>query len=373
MQRAVRKEGGEDKLLAIQAARGAAAILVALYHGSRLTALPQYLGHKAFGGLFEFGHAGVDFFFVLSGFIILFVHRPDIGRPDRLPRYAWRRFVRIYPIYWVVTAGLVAMAFASPDRAQRLEPLHLLASVLLVPHGQDPLLGVGWTLQHEMLFYLLFATLILGRRMGLAAFGLWAAVVALRLFVLPAGSFGDGAVELAFGFVGAGYHLQFFMGMAAALVVRDAPVAAPRLLAALGAAAFVATGLAENAGLFAPGTLPGTMFYGAAATATIIGLGCAERAGSLRVGRIGGFLGAASYSIYLLHTIIISLGIRVLTEAGITRALPDWLSVLLLVAVALAASFALHLLVEQKLLQLLRRVTRRQPIMPFVDKAGQVR
>ena len=55
-----------ERLLGIQFARGLAALLVVIYHGSRMVALPQYAGHKGFGGFFEFGYAGVDFFFVLS-------------------------------------------------------------------------------------------------------------------------------------------------------------------------------------------------------------------------------------------------------------------------------------------------------------------
>jgi len=59
----------------------------------------------------QFGHAGVDFFFVLSGFIIFFVHGKDIGKPSRLPHYVWRRFIRIYPVYWAVTLISIVLAF----------------------------------------------------------------------------------------------------------------------------------------------------------------------------------------------------------------------------------------------------------------------
>src|SRR5580692_2096905 len=106
----MRPDGQGGRLLGIQLARGAAAVLVVLYHAGRGLALPQYLGHVPLGGLFNFGHAGIDFFFVLSGFIIFTVHHGDIGRPSALPRYVWRRLARIYPIYWVVTAIVIALA-----------------------------------------------------------------------------------------------------------------------------------------------------------------------------------------------------------------------------------------------------------------------
>ena len=160
-------DSARHKLQGIEACRGFAAVLVVFYHAGRLISLPQYYNYIPLGDFFGFGHAGVDFFFVLSGFIITLVHRRDLGRPAALGRFCYRRFVRIYPLYWIVTAIVCVLALFSPDRAARLAPGHLVASLLLLPHGQDPLLGVGWTLEHEMLFYLAFALAIASRRLGL--------------------------------------------------------------------------------------------------------------------------------------------------------------------------------------------------------------
>ena len=74
------------KLIGVQAARGIAALFVVLYHTGRMLSLEQYVGRDPWGGLFHFGHAGVDFFFVLSGFIIYYVHHKDIGTIGRAPR-----------------------------------------------------------------------------------------------------------------------------------------------------------------------------------------------------------------------------------------------------------------------------------------------
>ncbi len=82
---------------------------------------------------FGFGHAGVDFFFVLSGFIIMHAHTADIGKPERLYRYLWRRATRIYPIYWIVTLIQASRAFFSADFAIRLAPSHIVHSLLLLP------------------------------------------------------------------------------------------------------------------------------------------------------------------------------------------------------------------------------------------------
>ena len=103
---------GDGKLLGIQAARGIAALLVVAYHAERALSLPQYVGRMPLDGITGFGHAGVDFFFVLSGFIILTVHGVDLGQPGRFRRYAARRVCRIYPPYWIVTALVLMLTFA---------------------------------------------------------------------------------------------------------------------------------------------------------------------------------------------------------------------------------------------------------------------
>ena len=99
----------KHKLQGIEAARGIAAAMVVVYHAARhLDA--NGLGLPWAAGLEKFGHAGVDFFFVLSGFIILFAHWEDVGVRAALPRYAERRCTRIFPLYWPVLAAYFALA-----------------------------------------------------------------------------------------------------------------------------------------------------------------------------------------------------------------------------------------------------------------------
>src|SRR5262249_9117978 len=104
----------------IQAARGIAALLVVAFH---LTGLSQRLWNQTFaGGFFAFGWAAVDLFFVLSGFIIYYVHGRDIVRPERLRPYAWRRFARIYPIYAIVTLAILPIYLAGWGEAAKRDP-----------------------------------------------------------------------------------------------------------------------------------------------------------------------------------------------------------------------------------------------------------
>ncbi len=342
-----------DKLLSIQAARGVAALLVVLYHGGRGLSLPRFVGYIPVRNWFGFGHAGVDFFFVLSGFIIAFVHRSDLGRPDRLGRYLWRRATRIYPIYWVVTGLAIVQALFSIERAQRLAPGHLLASLSLVPTPDDPLVGVAWTLTHEVLFYLCFGIAILCYGAGIGLLAVNAAMIAI---VLVDGHTGVFLVD----FFASPLHLEFLMGMAAAVIVQDRHIPAPRFVALGGTFGFLVAGLAENAGLLAWAGLGSEVAFGLSSTLLIIGLAASERNGQLRVGRFGALLGAASYSLYLLHETILGLTARALAAAGLIHALPGWVVLLAVTVAATVSAIALYGWVERPLLERLQRRTRRR-------------
>jgi exopolysaccharide production protein ExoZ len=211
------RSGSRGKLSGVQAARAVAALTVVLYHATRGLSLPQYLGYVPFGNSFGFGHAGVDFFFVLSGFIIMHAHTADIGKPDRLYPYLWRRATGIYPIYWIVTLIQASRAFVSVDSASRLAPSHIVHSLLLLPEQTEPLVGVGWTLRSEILFYIVFALAILDRRLCKPLIVIALLLVTIGLIASPADPWA--------GLLISGFNIQFLMGIAAAkfLAQRRAP------------------------------------------------------------------------------------------------------------------------------------------------------
>jgi exopolysaccharide production protein ExoZ len=328
-----------EKLLGIQMARGMAATLVVLYHCGRM--LPPYTSYVPFGGFFKFGHAGVDFFFTLSGFIIYYVHYADIGKPSRLRRYGWRRVARIYPMYWFVTGLLLAKNLAE-SRTYDVPLGHLIQSLLLIPHSSEPMLGGAWTLVHEMTFYCVFAIAVFNKRIGIAVALLWIGMICAGTVVPFDGLYTQ--------FIATFYHLQFLIGVLAAHIVLTRIVPWPRLWAAAGAAAFLASGLMENAGVFAVSGHVSELCFGLSAGLCIVGLATAERQGLIRIGRFGEFFGAASYSLYLTHLITIGIIFRGLQIVGGFALLPGLLIYVLAAAVAIVVGCGFCYAVEMPLI-----------------------
>ena len=167
----------------LQSCRAFAAMLVVCYHLGGTIALTRYFGVGWVSRPFAFGHAGVEFFFVLSGFIIVHVHQGDFGWPSRLGNYLKKRLVRIYPVYWMVftAVSIAALPFSSLRETLPSDPAVILKALLLLPQDREvvggtgaPLLGVAWSLQYEILFYGGVASFIVSRWLGAALVAMFA-------------------------------------------------------------------------------------------------------------------------------------------------------------------------------------------------------
>lgn len=340
--------GKPGKLEGIQFCRGLAAILVVFYHAGRMLSLPQYIGHIALGGIFNFGNAGVDFFFTLSGFIIYFVHHRDIGNIQRLPRYVWNRATRIYPIYWFVTLIVVAMLFAKHD-AQSLAFEHVIASWFLLPSNEWPILGVGWTLVHEVFFYTTFALAITSRFAARLVTALWAALIVTGFIWQPA------SPMIAF-FVSP-YHVQFALGALTAYFVLRGNVSMPSTYIFAGINIFVICAVGIDGGYVTYNPAFMRLLFGIASALVIFGTAKAEMQGSLSVSKSASFLGAASYSIYLLHVIAVGVLAKALGYAALEQRYPN-LSLVVISIAAIAMGCILYATVEQPVMRAAKSLSR---------------
>lgn len=296
-----------NKFLTIQVARGLAALIVAFYHGSNSIKVALAMPVHPFGILFQFGHAGVDFFFVLSGFIIFHVHRNDINRPDRLSEFAWKRITRIYPLFWFIMIFITAKFIALGD----FKWMHFAKTIFLLPQPPLPMLMQSWTLVHEQLFYLFFGLTIFNMRFAIFASALWlCGFAASPLVNLPS----SGTVRDIIDNLWSTYNLEFLVGILVAwLHLKDRRID-PWLTMTSGLAIFSATAIADNYQYFSSSTNASILLYGASSGMIILGSVTAEARGMIRLGSWAEIMGDVSYPLYLVHGIVISITTTLLSK-----------------------------------------------------------
>ena len=154
----------KKRLELLQIFRGIAAMLVVIYHLSR--SLQNYFQTSLFGDIFSFGFVGVDFFFVLSGFIITYVHFNDLEKGTNIIPFLKKRFIRIYPIYWVIASVKLLSLYLTNFKSSHFNYnlnfhssdswYYLVKCYLLLPTQSGFFLGVAWSLVYEVFFYTVF-------------------------------------------------------------------------------------------------------------------------------------------------------------------------------------------------------------------------
>lgn len=167
------------KLQSVQVLRGLAALLVVFYHTRahelRGISLNGSTETAWLGGMVSNGFAGVDLFFVISGFIMVAVTNELRPGVRTTLDFMFGRLTRIYPVWWLfagcATIGLIGYHSLNGlgetwQLTSRPEPdwVYIIKSFLLVPQPEEPILVVGWTLIHEVYFYAIFALILMFRK-----------------------------------------------------------------------------------------------------------------------------------------------------------------------------------------------------------------
>ena len=335
----IRRESGQiaSEIRMVQALRAAACLMVTIYHTLQVAA-----GARAIAA-WPNGSAGVDLFFVISGFVML-------GSTRRLtvrPRAAWiflrRRAARLVPLYWTLTCIKCAIATLAPGLAPhtRLTPWNLLASLLFIP-ARDlagevrPVLPVGWSLNFEVFFYMLFAlALALHVRV-------WWVLPALAA-TAAAGFFRAESWPAPF-YLANGMVLEFAAGMliwAAAThtyATRPARASAPALaLMTVGTVLLLTLPLAGQWRFLVWGAPAACILLGAVALESRFG---AKLPGAVLA------VGDASYAIYLVHPFIVP-----------ALAAHGWLGAAAAIPISIAAGLLVHTWFDAPVQRRARRFT----------------
>ncbi len=345
MSEPLRSSPSVDRLHALQALRFFAALSVLFGHSLTEGIDLGFLDAATFAPLarLPWGN-GVDVFFVISGFIMFHIAGTEFGVPGASGRFLAKRFIRLVPIYWLFTiAMLVAtLLFASVLSHSTLDAAHVAASFAFIPWLDSsglphPVLGLGWTLNYEMFFYVLFAlALLLPRRAGLPAL-----LAVFTLLAIAHPLVDPAATQLRFWTDP--IIIEFLFGIGIAAFRRRGVTLSPVLCWAL-AAGGAALLLTIEPLFGSPGD---ARFISAGLPAALIVLGFAFMPfdAATRPGRFLAMGGDASYALYLSHPFAINAAALLLRRVGLS----GWVMLPAVLLGALGVAALVYLLVERRL------------------------
>ena len=302
----------------IQFLRAFAALNVVLFHiiGA---AGPYGAGTMFLRPLAGWGASGVDIFFVISGFVMVYIQRRNPRSPFA---FLQGRLWRIVPDYWILTLLLAGLYAAAPNAIANpvIQLDWLVASLFfvsaLVFDGRWPMLYVGWTLEFEMLFYVIFAACLLFGNASIQRLIVFAALILLVVLGLNL------------------MAIEFLFGMGVAIVLEKVTV--PR-------GALITVGLLGIVGLcaslfFHPGVHRVIMWGIPAALIVFASAALPQfRCRPLE------YLGDASYDIYLVQVFTIPATYR-LSSSLLAFMPPDAIALLCLAVTAAAGCVLFWLL-----------------------------
>ena len=211
------------------------------------------------------------------------------------------------------------------------------------------IVGVAWTLQHEIIFYVMFAFMIVNVIFGIVIICLWGLLVVIAVFVeIPWHA-------LPLDKLSSAYNVLFFMGVAAAYFLRQWNVPAPRVMILIGSALFIFFGMLENMAVMDGYAIPARFAYGLSSMIILLGIVEVERMGSLKANGFSIILGKSSYSIYITQFIFIGIIWNFIVITDLKSRISPEITYLLIVAIAICFSIITSMLIERPLMKLMRR------------------
>lgn len=340
--------GTQSELSGVQMLRGVAAIAVLTHHalevsnGAKTAFSPDWLTTS--------GASGVDIFFVISGFIMLYTSFRQSRAPLSPRSFLIRRAIRIYPLYWFCCLIMLSIMAVGFMKNHQVSASQAALSLALLPSSQS-IIDVSWTLVYEVYFYAIFGTFLL---LGSRTLSVMASTVAIAAFGFLGSSLEESAVR---DFLTNPIPWEFVFGLCLALAfhhyrsnwrIRFSPFWAVPGFAVLAFAPFYVL----HDGTAGLDGWPRVLAWGLPATLIV--------AASLSIGqsrdvisRLAVFLGDASYTIYLTH-IFVLFGYGLALRSTLVSEAPQLILVPIFVVLAILVGVATHVLIEKPILALFR-------------------
>lgn len=311
----------------IQLGRGVAALMVVFVHFHILPLQNAWA-------------SGVDFFFVLSGFIIFYVNEHNFSKPSKFWSYIYRRLLRIYPMYWLIIFSYLFIHYILGNSLKdfyQADTLGILKTLLLFPN--HPLVVLtSWTLSYELIFYAIVAFRFLPKTS-----------IIFYVFFLPSilAVFGYYFFWIPY-FLYSPFLLEALLGIFIYWFYQKKRISIKKLYVYLILALvllFTFPYLLTNHRFIARGIPTAILLF------VLVGL---EKKGKNKIPAFWIYLGNSSYILYLSHTIVLS------TLTGLFDAISHYLLFKIsLVLFVIIFSILVHYIIEKRLLLFLKNLPNR--------------
>lgn len=287
---------------------------VVLTHAQVFINGPQFLdvGNR----LFHNAPAGVDLFFVISGFIMVHATWQLAATPKAAGVFMAKRLIRLWPVYVVATVSMYAITRgleSTPFHPTNMELARTLAFLPVDAHDaapfyKYPILHPGWTLVYEVWFYVLFAVSLLAGRWR---WWVLAALFATFLIAIPYAKTGHLEFDASIGYPFRNYlsvatnplMWEFVVGVVIGVWYQSTPSFMLRNPRVLTTVAVLAAALV----LWQQGTEVreghGPTHWGLPAMFLVWSLAMLDRVRTIQPPRWLIFLGNISFSLYLFHVL----------------------------------------------------------------------
>jgi hypothetical protein len=329
----------------IQVLRGVAALMVVLHHSIGSLKYYHHINNYFLDLIGSIGKLGVDFFFILSGFIISFSAIEKYNSNNALKNYFLNRIIRIYVPYIPIGTVMLLLYSFLPHFSNSNRSISTLSSLTLIPQGQ-PALSVAWTLIFEVFFYIVFCISFISKKAWNYFLFFWFLFIFYFNYIQVLPSFFQNAFSRIFLST---YNIEFILGyLLACLVTSKFKMKS----------SFLWFGLAVFSYLFLILKLNKISYFYfdlnlvfACVSFNIIYLAILYNK-KLNRKALFMIIGNATYSIYLVHNPLQMIVIRLLPK--INTQISSILALLLVIILSIGVGYLYSFIFEKKLIIILR-------------------
>ncbi|OMP66662.1 acyltransferase family protein [Domibacillus epiphyticus] len=341
------------KLVLIQFSRAFVPLIVMLFHTTE--SMYSYFKYNFLGLSFLPISGGVNYFFALTGFMMYYIYRESIGKANQLTYFLLNRFIRIYPLYWILTIAFLTVYLLFPNQFWSGVDTNIeayISSILLLPNSSetDPFLIVAWSLVHTVFFYFIFSLLFFFKinisKWILSIWGVLSIVFYTGLIDID-----HYIIRFLFNF----YNIIFLTGIVCAhfITCHRINFKWSITLSVIGFLGFPFTWL--------------NYFYefihidfdfstGLSSALLILGLASIDLQKDIKIPKVFNYLGNAAFSIYLSHNVVLDISTELYSRLTIYDELGGWLTMTILMILMLIIGCFTHSFIEKPLIKRMKKI-----------------